>query len=296
MTTIAVIAHQKKTLGGGLNELRRELADRGFKNPIWYEASSSRKSPKLVRQAMADGADLLFIWGGDGTVQRSVDAVAGKPVTLAILPAGTANLLANNLGVPIDLQGALDVGLNGARRRLDVGVVNGKRFAVMAGVGFDAVMMANADGQLKDRFGRLAYVWTGIRASHMKSRKVKINVDGKPWFKGKASCILLGQMGTLARGVVAFPAARPDDGLLEIGVVTADNALQWARVFSRLVVGDAERSPLAQMTQGREVDIRLKRPTVYELDGGARSAQKRLRVTIEPGAISVCVPHPDKGE
>jgi len=290
MTTVAVIAHRNKTLGGGLAELRTVLAEEGFPDPIWYEVAKSRRAPKLALQAVADGADLLFIWGGDGTVQRCVDAVAGKNVDLAIVPAGTANLLANNLRIPIDLRGAVDVGLNGERRRLDVGVLNGERFAVMAGVGFDAIMMRDADGELKGHLGRLAYVWTGVRATHMTSRKVRIELDGKPWFKGKASCVLLGQMGNLASGIVAFPDARPDDGLLEIGVVTAENALQWARVLSRLVVDDAKHSPLAQMGRGSKVDIKLDRPTTYELDGGARTAKKRFRATIEPGVITVRVP------
>ena len=290
MTSVAVIAHKYKTLDGGLGELRQVLANRGFPDPLWYEVPKSREAPKRARQAVADGADLLFIWGGDGTIQRCVDAVAGEAVNLAILPAGTANLLANNLHVPIDLSEAVDVGLYGDRRRLDVGVLNGERFAVMAGVGFDAIMMRAADGELKGHFGRLAYVWSGVRATHMTSRKVRIKIDGESWFNGEASCVLLGQMGTLAAGIVAFPDAQPDDGLLEVGVVTAENALQWTRVLSRLVIEDAKHSPLAQLGRGRKVDIRLDRPTTYELDGGAREAKKKFRARVERGAITVCVP------
>ena len=290
MTSVAVIAHKYKTLDGGLVELRQVLADRGFPDPLWYEVPKSREAPKRARQAVADGADLLFIWGGDGTIQRCVDAVAGEAVNLAILPAGTANLLANNLGVPINLSAAVEVGLHGDRRQLDVGVLNGERFAVMAGVGFDAIMMRDADSELKGRFGRLAYVWTGVRATHMTRRNVRIEIDGKLWFKGKASCILLGQMGTLAAGIRAFPDAQPDDGLLEVGVVTAKNALEWARVLSRLVAEDAKHSPLTQMGRGSTVNIRLDRPTTFELDGGARKAKKKFRASVEPGAITVCVP------
>jgi YegS/Rv2252/BmrU family lipid kinase len=290
VTSVAVIAHKYKTLDGGLVELRQVLADRGFPDPLWYEVPKSREAPKRARQAVADGADLLFIWGGDGTIQRCVDAVAGEAVNLAILPAGTANLLANNLGVPINLSAAVEVGLHGDRRQLDVGVLNGERFAVMAGVGFDAIMMRDADHELKGRFGRLAYVWTGVRATHMTRRNVRIEIDGKLWFKGKASCVLLGQMGTLAAGIRAFPDAQPDDGLLEVGVVTAKNALEWARVLSRLVVEDAKHSPLTQMGRGSTVNMRLDRPTTFELDGGARKAKKKFRASVDRGAITVCVP------
>jgi YegS/Rv2252/BmrU family lipid kinase len=290
MKTIAVVAHQKKTLGGGLDELRSLLTQRGYPDPLWYEASKSRDAPRLARQALADGAELLFVWGGDGTVQQCVDALAGKEIDLAIVPAGTANLLAHNLGIPIDLSAAVDIGLHGERRRFDVGVLNGERFAVMAGVGYDAIMMRDADDKLKGHFGRLAYVWTGARATHMKARKVRIDVDGKKWFKGKVSCVLLGQMGTLAGGIVAFPDARPDDGLLEVAAVTAENALEWTRVLSRLVVDDVKHSPFTHVTRGRTIDIRLDEPTPYEVDGGARKAKKRLRARCEPGAITFCAP------
>jgi diacylglycerol kinase (ATP) len=290
MTSVAVIAHQKKSFGGGLSELRRLLADRGFAEPIWYEVPKSRKAPAMARQAVDDGADLLLLWGGDGTVQRCVDALAGSNVTVAIMPAGTANLLANNLGVTPDLAAALDTALHGARRRLDVGVLNGERFAVMAGAGLDAIMMSDADSGLKDRFGRLAYVWTGARATRSKAVRMSVKVDGVSWFKGRATCLLLGNMGTLSGGLTAFPDARPDDGLLEIGVVTAQGPVQWARVLSRLAVGAGDRSKLVHTTRGREVDVKLDRATAYELDGGARPPRRRLKAKVEPGAITVCVP------
>ena len=98
----------------------------------------------------------MFVWGGDGTVQRCIDAVADTDTAVAILPVGTANLLAANLSVPHDLTQAVRVGLHGDRRRLDTGSVNGERFAVMAGAGFDARMISDADRGVKDRLGRAA--------------------------------------------------------------------------------------------------------------------------------------------
>jgi len=290
MTLVAVIAHKHKTFGAGLEELRRILAAKGVTDPLWFEVSKSRQAPDRARQAVAQGADLLFIWGGDGTVQRCADAVAGESVDLAILPAGTANLLATNLKIPMNLPAAVDVGLSGDRRRLDLGVLNDERFAVMAGIGFDAIMMRDADRTLKSQLGRLAYVWTGVLATQMKGRKVRVDIDGEPWFKGNATCVLLGQMGTLAAGIVAFPDARPDDGLLEVGVVTATNLSEWARVLSRLLVRRAKHSPFVEMGRGTIVDIKFNRPTAYELDGGARKAKKRFRASVVPGAVSVCVP------
>ncbi len=123
MTGVAVIAHQKKQLGGGLAELRTTLADAGVTDPLWFEVPKSKKAPAQVKQAVDAGADLVFVWGGDGMVQRCIDTLAGSGVTVAILPAGTANLLAHNLGVPEDLAEAVRIGLHGpaasARPRRD---------------------------------------------------------------------------------------------------------------------------------------------------------------------------------
>ena len=125
MASVAVIAHGRKTFGDGLAELRRRLDAEVGSDVLWHEVEKSRKARKAAKRCLEAGVDLILVWGGDGTVQRVVDATAGSGVTLGILPAGTANLLAHNLGIPIDLDGALDVALHGARRDLDVGVING---------------------------------------------------------------------------------------------------------------------------------------------------------------------------
>jgi diacylglycerol kinase (ATP) len=290
MTSVAVVAHRKKSLGGGLPELRRLLADRGVDDPLWYEVPKSRKAPRQALRAVEQGADLVLIWGGDGTVQRCLDALAGSDVAAAVIPAGTANLLAGNLGIPRDLTRALDIALDGARRPIDLGIVNGERFAVMAGAGFDAIMMKEADRGLKDRLGQLAYVWTGAKAVRSRPIQMSIKIDGSAWFKGRASCLLLGNMGTLTGGLEAFPDARPDDGLLEIGVVTAGTPLQWARVLGRLVTGKAERSKNVRTGRGHRVSVKLSKKVPYELDGGARQSTKRLRAQVDPRAVRVCVP------
>ena len=142
---VAVIAHRRKSLGGGLPEFRRALEAAGITDPAWFEVPKSKKAPKQVRQALKQGAELILVWGGDGMVQRCIDALVGSDVTVGIIPAGTANLLAKNLGIPHDLDGALEIALAGRSRRLDVGVVNGEHFAVMAGAGFDARMIEDAD-------------------------------------------------------------------------------------------------------------------------------------------------------
>ena len=288
---VAVVAHSGKTLGGGLPELRRVLEAAGIADPFWCEVPKSRKAPAQVRRALNGGTELLIAWGGDGMVQRCVDVLAGSDVPLAIIPAGTANLFATNLGIPSDIEAAVDVGLHGARRRVDLGRFNGERFAVMAGAGFDAAMIRDAsNGSLKERLGRVAYVWTGSENLRSKPFRANIEVDGANWYKGKASCILLGNVGKLVGGVEAFEDARPDDGRLELGVVTAEGLLEWGRMIARAAVGPVDKSPLAQTTKARSVKVKLNRKILYELDGGDRTKVKAFKVKVEPGAVTVCVP------
>ena len=286
-----MVAHSGKSLGGGLNELRRVLADAGYRRPLWYEVPKSRKAPKAVRRAVKKGAQLLFVWGGDGMVQRCIDALAGhEKVELAILPAGTANLLATNLRIPAHVGKAVHVGLHGTRRKLDVGVMNGERFAVMAGTGFDAIVMSKTDAALKKRLGRIAYVRSGLDALRAKAVRMTVHVDGRVWFTGKASAALVGNFGRIMGGFTVFPRASASDGLLEVGVVTASSIGQWLRVLARVAGGRPDRSPFVEMTRGKEIVVELGRTLAYELDGGVRTAVRRLEVRVQAGAVTLCVP------
>ncbi len=290
MTSVGVIAHARKELGGGLGALRDALAEHGVDDPAWREVPKSKRAPKQVKKLIEDGVDLLFVWGGDGMVQRCVDAIGKAPVTLAILPAGTANLFASNLGIPQDLDEAVRIGFSGRRRALDVGVVNGETFAVMAGTGVDALMIRDADAGLKDHLGRVGYVITGVRAARRDPVQVRVEVDGRRWFKGPASCVLVGNMGDVIGGIAAFPDARPDDGRLNLGVVNADGLLDWARVLGKTAVGRTTSSPFVRTTTATKIVVELKAKTPYELDGGDRPKTKRLKFRVKPAAISVCVP------
>jgi YegS/Rv2252/BmrU family lipid kinase len=288
---VAVIAHARKTLGGGLDELRRRITDHEVDELLWYEVPKSKKAPKQVREALKQKPDLLVVWGGDGMVQRTIDVAAGSSTPLAIIPAGTGNLFATNLGVPADLAGAVEVAFTGHRRRVDLGKLNGEHFAVMAGIGFDGAMIRDADRNLKDRLGKLAYVWTGLRHVNGEAPRARVTIDGVPWFDDEASCVLIGNVGTITGGIHAFDDAKPDDGWLDVGVATAQGALQWARALGTMAVGRSDASPFVRMTRARKVDITLAAKLEYELDGGARDKAKRLTAKVVPAAVKICVPN-----
>ena len=290
MRKVAVVAHSRKSFGGGLRELREVLTREGVTDPLWYEVKKSRHAPEYARRAVTQGVDVIFVWGGDGMVQRCIDAAAGTDAVVAILPAGTANLLAMNLEIPDDLTEAVRVGLRGDRRLMDTGSVNGEHFTVMAGAGFDARMIKDADRDMKNRLGRTAYLYTGLRNLSARRVKATVEVDGRRFFEGRVSCVLAGNVGRILGGVRAFPEAQPDDGLLEFGVVTAKNLPEWTRTFVRLALGRAGASPFVEVTRGKKIRIWFDRKLPYELDGGARPAVRELQIKVRPGAIKICVP------
>jgi diacylglycerol kinase (ATP) len=290
MERVAVVAHQMKSLDGGLAQLRHELAEAGIDDPIWFEVPKSRLAPKRVRQAIKEGAELVVVWGGDGMVQRCITVLAETDVTLGIVPAGTANVLATNLGIPRDLGEAVRIALKGRERTIDVAKVNGERFAVMGGVGFDARLIDATAKSAKRRFGKLAYVRTGAGAIQAPPMSVRVKIDGMKWFTGDATCVLVGNVGTSTGGLVVFPDAELDDGVLDVGVVTAEGALEWLRVLSRVARKKAPQSPFVHVTRARKIDVKLEKSALYEVDGGTRQKVKRLRFAVEPAAVTVRVP------
>ena len=160
----------------------------------------------------------------------------------------------------------------------------------MAGAGFDARMIGDADGGLKDRFGRLAYIWTGAKNIREKPFRAKITVDGARWYDGEASCILLGNVGKLFGGVEAFEDAHPDDGVLELGVVSADGVRRVGGHDRARRRGHGGKSPHAFTTKAHSVRIKLDRKVPYEIDGGDRKKVRKLRIDVEPDAVEICVP------
>ena len=293
MTKVAVIAHAGKSMGGGLEELRETLDRAGVTDPLWTEVPKSKYAPERVEKALADGAETIFVWGGDGMMQRAVDAMAGTDARLAILPAGTANLFASNLGIPDDIGEAVQVGLSGRERRLDLGKMNGEHFAVMAGAGLDARMTRDVDGGPKDRYGRLAYIWAASKNLRVEPFKARIEVNGDLWYDDEASCLLVGNVGALFGGLEAFESASPEDGQLELGVTHAESLGQWARTLARTAIGSAAKSPFVQATKAERIDVEFEPKVLYELDGGDRKEVKRLKVKVKPGALTVMVPKED---
>ena len=192
----------------------------------------------------------FFVWGGDGMAQRCIDTLARDGHDGGDRPAGTANLLASNLGIPKDIEGAV-TGLEGREREIDVGSMNGERFAVMAGAGFDADMIGGADGGLKDRSAGRRTSGPARGASRTPPFTAKITVDGGP---GSTAGQLHPAPATSARcspasGCSTMPSRTT--AVLDIAVITAEGRAEWARTVGRTIAGPPDQSPFFRSTQGR---------------------------------------------
>jgi diacylglycerol kinase family enzyme len=227
----AVVVNPSKM--DSLEELRRTVDDTltrvGWPAPKWFETTPDDPGLGQTRAAIDTGAEVVFVCGGDGTVMSAVSALVGTDASLAILPAGTGNLLAANLGLSTDLATGLEVALESGLRRLDVGAVEGQHFAVMAGMGFDAHLLDATSDTTKARIGWPAYVLGALK--HLKDRPMRVTIridDGEP-MRRRVRSVLIANVGRLQGGVRLLTEAEPDDGVLDIAVLTPRTLRNWRR-------------------------------------------------------------------
>jgi YegS/Rv2252/BmrU family lipid kinase len=290
MTSVAVVAHRDKLTTSTAGDLKSALAKAGLADSLWLEVAKGSAAESAARDAIKDGAETIIVCGGDGTVRAAAAAIADTECALAVVPAGTANLFATGLDLPSEPQEIVELVIRGDRRTIDTGVCNGLRFAVMGGTGLDAAMIAQADDQ-KDSLGTWAYVKAGVKeARTSKSAKAKITVDGSLFFEGDVTCVLVGNLGRLKGGFIAFPDASPTDGVLDIAVLTASGLREWASVMVSAVRHKQETSSHVHIGSGTKIKVRLDKKQRFELDGGSKGRTRKLDFRVAPSSLIVCAP------
>lgn len=286
---VAVIANDVKldpAVGGALREA---LGAQGF-DVSWTSISKGSAATKATSAALEGGADRVVVCGGDGTVRAAIQAVARTEVPLAVVPAGTANLFAGALHLatdPVEIAAAMRAG---TMRRLDTARCNDLAFAIMAGTGLDAAMIDAAD-DAKERLGTLAYVRAGVREARQREPfEASVTVDGDLLYEGSATCVLVANIGSLKGGLDAFPAASPDDGLLDVAVVTAAGLREWGSLMLSAVRRKQANSGHVHLARGARIRVQLEEKHRFELDGGMKGRAKRLDVRVVPKSLWVVVP------
>lgn len=294
---VAVIVNPTKVVDAAAFRARVDAAAEaaGWNEPSWYETLVDDPGVSMTEAALAAGIDLLVIAGGDGTVRVVSHELARTGVSAGIVPLGTGNLLARNLGIPLHTGDAVDTAFGGQDRAIDIVAVRvddreETAFTVMAGLGLDAAIMTGAADELKARVGWLAYFVSGVRHLRYPATRVAVAVDGQPLVKHRARTVLVGNVGYLQGGIPLLPDARIDDGVLDVVVIAPTRTAGWVRVIVRVLTrGRQTDARLARLT-GHGVVVRADKPTPMQLDGDPIGEGTELWAQIQPGVLLVRVP------
>lgn len=289
-------------------------AEADWEEPLFLETSVEDPGHGMAREALEKGATVVIAAGGDGTVRAVVEAMNGSGVPVAILPAGTGNLLVRNLGLPLnDVAASMRIAVGTTRRDIDLAVArvltedNEDRdhvFAVMAGIGLDAQMIDQTDEDLKKKVGWLAYVQAIARVIKGPSVPVRTRIDDAEPVESGVQMLLVGNCGTLPGDVVLLPDAELDDGILDVIALRPTGLLSWARTLVRVLVDNKllKRTQIGAKLPGpnrpiralryekaRRIGIDLREPEPFQLDGDTVGKIRAATIEVLPAALTVMV-------
>lgn len=298
------------------------LRDAGYADPVWLETTPAEPGGMQAQLAVASGARLVVAAGGDGTVRAVAAGVAHTDVDMAILPLGTANLAARNLGLPVGrLNAALDVAARGTGRRTDLAWVSteptvtpvpvppggwsrptrgGEHVCmVVAGVGFDAGLVASTRPELKSRIRWGAYAVAAVANLDSPHMDMVVRVRGTDGgvrierLRGRT--VLVANGGRLPAGITLLREAHMDDGVLDVAVIdTVGGVAGWSSLARQVLppfaatYSDPGRA-LGRVTlrRGTEAVVRLAEPALVQVDGELLAPTRALRARLDAGALLV---------
>ena len=273
----------------------REAVERG--RPSWsdyavYLTREAGHATQLACEAVAAGADLVLAVGGDGTVNEVARGLLGSPAALGIVPVGSGNGLARALRIPLRPGAALAALEGGVRRRIDVGIINGRPFLNVAGVGFDAAVghSFHEYGRRGGRRGLIGYLRLCVAELRTyRPQRLAIEV-GAERVELSAFVVTFANGPQYGSAAVINPGARLDDGRLE--VVVFENGPWWRLLLAapRLFVGGIERSPGYRRLVGDAALVTAATPAPVHCDGDPAGLCERIEVTLKPRALEVVVP------
>ena len=290
----------------------------GWATPTFYETSEEDVGQGVASHALAEGAELIFAAGGDGTVRAVAEVVRNSGVPLALLPAGTGNLLARNLNLTLDdMPGSARSAFTGVDRPIDIGLIEIERsdgsrdehsFVVMAGMGIDAKMIKNTDDDLKAKAGWAAYVGAIVKSLRDPDElHVEFRLDGGPSTRRTIHTLIVDNCGSLPANILLMPEAVVDDGLFDLMMTRPRGVWGWLRVWGkvawtngvvrrtaagRAVAGEHRNTAELEYRTAKEYQAHLSRPEEIELDGDGFGTAVGFTARIEAGALIVRVPEP----
>ncbi|MCW2831184.1 MAG: PA-phosphatase [Aeromicrobium sp.] len=274
----------------------RYVAEReGWNEPLWFETSIEDPGHGQATAALHEEVDMIIAAGGDGTVRAVCEEVARTGVAVGVLPHGTGNLLARNLGIPLNTRDALDVAFGGQDRAIDLSTLEtdsgaNTTFLVMAGLGMDAAIMTGVNDQLKSKVGWLAYFVSGVKAARFPAMKVQISVDDGEFKKFRARTVVVGNVGFLQGGIPLLPDAQIDDGLLDVVVLAPKRFIGWLAIVVRVVGRHKRTNDRLDRLTGRKIVIKAEKTMPMQLDGDPVGEGLQITAEVQPGVLLVRVP------
>lgn len=267
-----------------------------FQSDAWrieiYETTGEEDLVEVVRDALKEECQMVIAIGGDGTVSEVAEALVHTEIPLGIVPLGTANVLAHELNLPLDLEGACAM-LAGEHATADIDAmqVGEKIFVLQIGIGIDSLMIRDTEREQKRRFGRAAYLWTALtRLLGYQPRRFSIAVDSKR-IRPRASQVLVANGGVL--GVAPFrwgPNIRPDDGFIDVCVVSARTAFDYIAVAYHILRGQQKKDRRVRYYKAaKSIAISADRPLPVQADGEI-IGETPLQIQVVPDAVRVIVP------
>lgn len=300
--------------------VRALSAEAGWGEPSFHETTVEDSGQAAVERALDEGAAVVLVAGGDGTVRAASERLAGTGVPMAIVPSGTGNLLARNLGLPLtDPTIMIRAALGGNAHPIDIGWARLTRadggsaehaFVVLAGMGLDAAMIANTRPDLKKSVGWVAYV-DGAARSLPKAKPFRIvyQMDDSRLHSTKVQSVLFANCGTLPAGISLIPSASIADGTMDVAIIQPSGMFGWLGVWRKIwwdnsVLRRSRAGRLVLQRRGKDSSVRYLRgisaeaaataPTSIELDGDEFGEAVRVRCRIDAGALLIALPagHP----
>jgi diacylglycerol kinase (ATP) len=291
----AVVYNPIKVSDDLRSAIGREAVATGWGQPLWLETTADEPRRPTTDDLISVQVDRVIAVGGDGTIRMVADRLAGSGIPMAIVPVGTGNLLARNLDIPLSEAEAIQLAFGDNTRDIDLIKVTvdgepGEHFAVIGGLGVDAMIMEETNPQLKNVIGPGAYFVAAGKALGRTPIEMRISLDDRRAYRRSAMICAIGNVGTLAGNLTLLPEAEPDDGRLDVYVASPHRLSHWVRVFMRLITRRPRRDDRVDVWQASRVEVRLKHRDPYQLDGDVVGECLSLRAEVAPAALRIHVP------
>ncbi len=281
--------------GGGnkedrLSAIKKASLDLGFMGKIILTTKNT-SAHALAKREIKKGIKRIIVCGGDGTILEVAGTLVNQKISLGIVPLGTGNLFARNLGIPLSIPESLEIALKNKTSKIDLGRANGTYFAVIAGMGVDAHIMKKSEGDLKKKIGYLAYVVSAARSLSYKNKTYKISVDNNKPKVYHAKSVLIANMDKIQGGLQIVPHAHPKSGSLKVGIIKAQNVGHFLDLFMNSATRKVHESKHYELLTCKSAVIEvLDGKSLYECDGTVFKQVRKLEVEVYPQSLIVAIP------